>query len=176
MERSPTKLFRRVWLLNAAMLAAMLMSSCGRTTKSALEKAQVVDFIYEISKSRHSLGELGGRPLVLVLMRTSELPSHVYIREVKVAFQKTAGRTRFLVLTVEPHEAPFTEIYAEAEELPFPIGVADRSVALGQTALGRLPLIPVTYLLNPSRVIVQTVPGAVSAQVLMKQIDTYLHQ
>ena len=118
-------------------MTLLQICACGppaQPTHADVDKT--VDFTFTLDGEPHRLAELRGRPVVLVLMRTSELVSQMYMREVTEAFRLRAGEIRFLVLTVEPSEAPFIEPYVESEELPFPIGVSAPDLARGETALG----------------------------------------
>ena len=129
-----------------------------------------VDFAYELQGTAHRLSELRGRPVLLVLMRTSEIPSQFHMIEVKEAFRLAAGRTRFLVLTIETSEAPFTALYVEAENLPFPIGVAEMSVGRGESAIGLVPAVPTTYAIDEKGTVVAVAPGVVKSGEIVKMI------
>ena len=127
---------------------------------------QPVDFDYRIDGVDQRLAELRGRPLVLVLIRTSELTSEVYLREVRRAYTRIGGSTRFLVLSREPGEEPLLAPFAEFQELPFSVGVAAFAVAAGQTELGTIPIVPSTYLLDHHGRVVDLAAGAVRAEAI----------
>ena len=155
-----------------AAILAMAAMACGRINSKNVEPP--VDLSFEIKGERHYLSELRGRPLVLVLIRTSEIASQAYAGELKDAFGRIAGSVRFLVLTIEPLEAPFVEPYAEFENLPFSIGVAEKDVALGRSALGIVPVVPSTYLFNSRGEVVSAVPGVLLADTLVELAENEL--
>ncbi|MCP4603931.1 MAG: hypothetical protein GY847_25985 [Proteobacteria bacterium] len=130
-----------------------------------------VDFAFEVNAKLHNLSDLRGRPLVLVFMRTSEIPSQIYIKEIVKAFYKVAGRVQFLALTIEPSETPFVALYAESEELPFPIGVAEQDVAKGKSSLGRIRIVPSTYFVNSSGKVFQMVAGMISVDDIVQVVQ-----
>ncbi len=148
-----------------------MVSCAGAVPNAASPSEQSIDFSYTIKGESRSLAALRGRPVALVLIRTSELPSHLHVREVAKAFRRAAGRTRFLILTIEPGEQPFLDPFVEAEELPFPIGVAEWNVALGNTGLGQIPTVPTTYLIDPEGRVVNAAAGLVPADDLVRAIE-----
>jgi hypothetical protein len=135
------------------------------------EMAGQVDFAFELQGERHFLAELRGRPLLLVFIRTSEITSQLYMRELVAAFGKIAGEWRFLVLTIEPSEAPFVEMYAEFEKLPFPAGVAEPAVIQGKSVLGVVPAVPATYFLDIRGRVVRRGTGVARADEIVETTD-----
>ncbi len=156
-----------------ALLLLVLIASggCGGARSSS---PHPVNFAYELGGEAHQLAEHRRRPVMLVLMRTSEIVSQIFMKEVERVYRTRAGDLRMVVLTVEPGERPFVEMYAQSEELSFPIGVADPGVALGASPLGTIPAVPVTYLLDREGHIVYTATGVVGAEVLTSEIDELL--
>lgn len=130
-----------------------------------------VDFSYKMAGEMRRISNYNGRPTMLVLMRTSEVVSQIYIQHVKSVFEATAGRVVIIVLTVESSEAPFVEQYAAFEKLPFDIGVAESSVLHGQSSLGVVPGIPTTYFINEKGDIVEVVSGVIEKNVLMEKVE-----
>lgn len=149
-------------LVMTLLAGALTLLACG--SRQPPYGDQPVDFVYRSGGVDHRFAELRGRPVVLVLIRTSELTSEIYLREVKRAFGRIAGKIRFLVLSLEPTEEPFLEQFAEFHELPFTLGAAELPVALGQTALGTIPLVPSTYLVDRDGRVRDLAAGAVSAE------------
>jgi len=94
------------------------------------------------------------------------------MQEVRKAFTNSAGTTRFLVLTIEPNEAPFVKAYVEFEELPFPIGVAEPMLREGQTSLGLIPNIPCTYIIDKSGRIVNAGTGMLGAEDIVDAVKS----
>ena len=133
-----------------------------------------MNFVFEQEGRPHQLAELRRRPVMLVLMRTSEIVSQIYMKEITGVFEKRAGKLRILVLTVEPTEAPFVDMYARSEDLPFFIGVAEESVLLGASSLGVIPAIPMTYLIDAGGRVVYTRPGVIPEDELVSEIDELL--
>jgi hypothetical protein len=157
-------------------IAIVFLGSCAgvfATNESGIVLDQPIDIGFQLNDEVHRLAGLRGRPVVLVLMRTSEVSSMAHIREVKTAYEHIAGRIQFLVLTAEPTEAPFVGPYVESEKLPFPIGIAEPSVALGLSPLGRVPIIPSTYFIDSSGVIVDAAPGLTSSDVIIETASRY---
>jgi hypothetical protein len=116
------------------------------------------------------LSQLRGRPAVLALVRISELTSEMYVDQLVEAHARAAGETRFVVLSIAPNEAPFLDEYVESRELPFPIGLAEWSVAEGTSDLGLIPVVPTTYLVDESGAVAEIVVGAVKADDLVRAI------
>lgn len=152
----------------AILFCCFILGGCG--AKSVVGLNGRVDFSYAMSGESRRLADYRGRPVVLVLMRTSEVVSQIYIQHIKDVFEATAGRVVFVVLTVESSEAPFVEQYATFEKLPFDIGVAESSVLHGQSSLGVVPGIPTTYFINEEGDVVGAVSGVVEKDVLKEKI------
>lgn len=130
-----------------------------------------VDFAFRIDGAEHRLAELRGRPVVLVLVRVSEVVSEMYLYQVVNAYPRSAGMARFLVLTLEPTEEPLLEPYVEHHELPFSIGVADWTVASGESGLGRIPLVPTTVFIDEEGRIATAFAGVAPADDLVREIE-----
>ena len=158
---------------SAIILVTALLAACGAPSNHDTTSPgpnDRVDFTYELNGEHHRISELRGRPVLLVLMRTSEMSSQAYMLELANAFRQIAGRTRFLVLTIEPTEAPFIEMYVESEKLPFPIGLAGDSVALGRSSLGIIPITPATYIIDASGRVADAAAGRVQTDDLVRAI------
>ncbi len=112
--------------------------------------------------------------MVLVLMRTSDVTSQMYMPHVAEAFIDVAGEPVFLVLTEEPAEAPFVDVYTESEDLPFAIGVAEAAVGRGDSALGEIPAIPATYIIDREGRVVDVAAGVVTAKEITKALGRAL--
>ncbi len=149
--------------------ATILAIGCG-SLRPLPYSEHPVDFAYEIDGQVHHLSQARGRPVVLVLVRIAELTSDLFMKQVVDTFNSTAGKTLFLVLTIAPNEAPMLDQYAEIKELPFSIGLADWSVAQGETRLGLIPVVPSTYLIGPDGRVRDMAPGFVAADVLTRAI------
>jgi hypothetical protein len=157
-------------VLLLALLAALSITTCG--ARGPLPGSeQPVNFAYRLADGpSENLAGLRGRPLVLVLLRVSELTSELYLREVVRAYERVAGKTRFLVLSIEPTEEVLLGEFAEFNELPFPIGLAEWSVATGESGLGSIPVTPTTYFVDPSGRVVAVAPGALPADHIEAEI------
>jgi len=155
------------WIALASAIAA---AACGARSEPP-HGSEPVDLAYALDGEPHRLSELRGRPLVLVLIRTSEVVSQMYLDEVAEAHARTAGRLRFLVLTIEPSEAPFVDLFRESEGLPFPVGVAEADVAQGRSGLGLIPLVPSTYLVAPDGRVEDVAAGAVPAEDIVREVE-----
>jgi len=151
------------------VLVAACAASCGARAEPPYRDGPI-DFAFALNGAQMRTSELMGRPLVLVLVRTSEVTSELYVDELVKAHSRIAGDTRLLVLSISPNEAPFLEAYVEERALPFPIGLADWSVAEGSSALGLVPIVPTTYLIDAEGEVVEMIPGAVSADVLERAL------
>jgi len=156
-------------LLATALLCCLLPAGCA--ARAPKGSPAPIDFAFEIGGEQHRLAELRGRPVALVLMRTSEIPSQIFMADLKEAFAKRAGKTRFLVLTVEPLEKPFVAPYVEAEKLPFPVGVAEPDVALGRSSLGVVPVVPCSYFIGSQGELVSAAAGAIPAREIEQRIE-----
>ncbi len=145
-------------------------SACAGAREAALPD-RPVDLAFELGGEPMRLSDLRGRPAVLVLVRISELTSELYLRQVEKAWQREAGRVRFAVLSIEPAERPLLEEYAEFNELPFRIGLAEWRVASGQSALGRIPVVPTTYFLDEKGRVEDAALGAIPAEEIERRIE-----
>jgi hypothetical protein len=157
----------------ALILGLALMNGCGGVLHRS-DTAARVDFAYEMEGKTHLLSELRRRPVMLVLMRISEIVSQIFMKEVTTVYQKRAGELRVIVLTVEPMEKPFVDVYVESEKLPFSIGVAEPAVLLGASSMGVIEAVPVTYLLEPGGRIAYKAQGVTPADILVSEIDELL--
>lgn len=133
-----------------------------------------VDFAFEMEGRLQRLQAYRRRPVMLVLMRTSDIVSQIYMQEVAAVYSKRAGQLRMLVLTIETTEKPFVDMYATSENLPFPIGVADRRVAMGASSLGPVDAVPATYLIDDTGRITSMHLGVIPAETLISEIDDLL--
>jgi hypothetical protein len=152
------------------MLVSALIAGCGGREPAPYTETPV-DFAYELEGDQQRLAELRGRPVVVVLIRTSEVVSEMYLYEIKRAFANAAGRVRFLVLSLEPSEAPLIGPYVQFHDLPFPIGLAEWPVAAGQSDLGPIPVVPSTYLIGADGRIATAAAGVVPADDLVTELD-----
>ena len=151
------------------VLAALIAGACGSRTPPPYRPGPI-DVAYEQGGEEMRLSRLRGRPVVLALVRISEITSEMFIDQLVDAHARAAGNTRFVVLSIAPNEAPFLGEYVAQRELPFPVGLADWSVAEGTSDLGLVPIVPTTYLVDEEGAIVQGVAGAVKADDLVREI------
>lgn len=135
---------------------------------------KAVDFELELDGHVRRLAQWRGRPLFLVLLLTSDVTSQLYMPHVEEAFRLYGGNLRFLALTVEPQEQPFLEVYARSEGLHFPLGVAALDVREGATALGQIPLIPATYILDERGVVKDVGLGLITSPNIGKALKRAL--
>ena len=156
----------------AAFLLTLLILSCGGAQKG-LDPKIPVDFAYVSDGRAHRLSELRRRPVVVVLMRTSEVVSQIYMEKVAEAYRRTAGRLRYLVLTVEGNEAPFVDTYMSFEKLPFPIGIAEKAVLYGDSDLGVIPGIPCTYFIDEEGHPSEVIPGVIEVDDLIGKAERF---
>jgi hypothetical protein len=133
-----------------------------------------VDFELELDGNVDRLAKWRGRPLLLVLILTSDVTSQLYMPHVEEAFRHYGGNLRFLALTVEPQERPFLEVYARSEGLHFPLGAAALEVREGQTALGQIPLIPATYILDEHGIVKDVGLGLITSPDIGKALKRAL--
>lgn len=147
----------------AIVTAFLVLAACG-AREPLPGGGRPVDFSYRLPGARaEGLTALRGRPLVLVLLRISELTSELHLKQVVEAHGRVAGRTRFLVLSLEPAEEVLLGEYVEFNALPFPVGVAEWAVAAGESDLGRIPVTPTTYFIGPDGRVAAVAPGAMLA-------------
>lgn len=156
------------------LVAGLLGACAGSIPASRPVSEQPVDFSYELGGQTSRLSQLRGRPVVLVLMKTSDVTSQLYMPHVAEAFIDVAGETFFLVLTAQPAEKPFVEVYTESENLPFPIGTAEASVGQGKSSLGEIPAIPATYIIDRKGRVVDIAAGMVTAKEIKRALERAL--
>ena len=148
----------------------MQKSPSERDSKKKESVSGPVDFLYTLEEESHLISEFRGKPLILVLIRTSEITSEIYLLEVVKAFEQAKGEARFLSLSIEPNEAPFAKMYADFHKLPFPLGIAEYSVANGKSGLGIIPIVPSTYIISASGNVSQVFAGVTTYEALLRSI------
>ena len=107
------KIRRAVLAFIMAQCIACSQAPAPQTGPAAGGTGSRINFAYVLYGEFHQLSELRGRPLVLVLMRTSDIPSQVYMAEVKAAYDAIVEKAELLVLTIASSESPFVELYSE---------------------------------------------------------------
>ena len=157
------------WLV---VLLFASLSGCGGGTVGA-NLPEPVNISYQIDGSVRQLIHERGRPVVLILMRTSEVVSQIYMQNLRDIYMMSKGCLGFVVLTIEPTEAPFVAQYVAFEKLPFQIGVASPAVLLGRSALGVVPGIPTTYFIDETGAVVEVISGVIEKKVLEKKVLRY---
>jgi hypothetical protein len=157
--------------LAVSLAILLLVHACGGPEESTRKPEKPIDFAYTVDGEEHRLAELRGRPLVLVLVRVSEVVSEMFLYQVVDAYPRSAGKARFLVLTLEPSEAPLLGPYVEHHKLPFSIGVAEWSVANGESELGLIPLVPTTVFIDDEGRIATAFAGVAPADDLVREIE-----
>jgi peroxiredoxin len=126
-----------------------------------------VDFEYQMQDRTYSIHQLRTKPLLLVLVRTSEVTNEMHLDQVQQMYQQLARHLHLLVLSIAPNEAPMLDMFVEFHEYPFQIGMAPWSVASGQSELGVLPDIPMTFIIDENGRIVDRLAGAVNADKIL---------
>ncbi len=153
-------------------VSAVVFMSCAGVTYPKHGKNTVnISFVMEGVPRR--LSEYRGKPVMLVLMRTSEVVSQIYMSRLKEAIETSPPKANLIVLTVEPSESPFVEEYQELEKLPFPIGVAEPGLVQGESAFGLISGIPFTYFIDANGIIVSSQPGVIETDDLLKMMKKW---
>ena len=146
----------------AVLLLTVVCSACGPRQPGELEGP--VDFAFTMEQRPGRLSQFRGGNTLVVLMRTSELVSQIYMSRLREAYDELSGVCTLLVLTVEPTEAPFVESYREIENLPFPVGVAEEYLVVGKSRLGVIPNIPHTYFIGPDGSVLFHISGVLETE------------
>lgn len=154
-----------------SVAAAVLMSCAGAMHPKYGKNPVNISFVMDGTPRR--LSEYRGKPVVLVLMRTSEVVSQIYMSRLKEAIETSPPKANLIVLTVEPSESPFVEEYQELEKLPFSIGVAEPGIVQGESAFGLISGIPITYFINANGTIVSSQPGVIETDDLLKMMKKW---
>jgi len=154
----------------ATIVIIFAVSSCGGRSHVPYGK-NPVNFSFQMNEEIHTLREYRGRPVMLFLVRISELTSELYMDEIVKAFNSSAGTTRFLVLSIAPYEMPLLAQYIKFNKLPFSIGTSDWSVASGQSELGIIPVVPSTYALDSDGRVVTIFAGVTSKNEIEKVVE-----
>jgi hypothetical protein len=152
------------------LVAAIAAAACGSREPPPYRPGPI-DVAFSLDGEARALAQLRGRPVVLALVRISELTSELYLDQIVDAYKRAAGTTRFVVLSIAPNEAPFLDEYVAQRALPFRIGLAEWAVAEGTSDLGLIPIVPTTYLVDEDGAIVAGVAGAVKADDLVRALD-----
>ncbi len=149
----------------ALLLVTGLFMSCAGSQPPPYSDGPV-NIVYEMEGKVTQLSALRGRPVVLVLMRVNELTSELFIDHLVEAHDKIAGRTRFVVLSLDLNEAPMLHQFVEFHELSFPVGLAQGEVAQGMTGLGLIPVSPTTYFIGKNGNVEKMIPGVIPAETI----------
>ena len=153
-----------------ALLMSMILTACGGAQH---RENGPVNLTFTLENRSESLRQYRGRNTLLVLMRTSEMVSQIYMSRLKQAYETLQQQCTVLVLTVEPTEAPFVDTYRDIEQLPFPLGVAASEVVVGESALGIVPKIPQTYFIDKSGTVRNAVSGVLEPEALRRAADRF---
>jgi hypothetical protein len=168
-----TAIDRKVKIILAAFfLCASFLSACGGALTGRAQK-KPVDIFFTIEEQPTRLLRFRGKNTLLVLMRTSEMVSQIYMSRLADALPLLKDKCRLVVLTVEPTEAPFVEAYREIENLPFPVGTAEPSVVTGDSSLGIVPRVPYTYFIDSKGIILHDMPGVIETDDLLKKANRF---
>ena len=154
-------------------LVSTVLAACGGAQRSGKE---TVNIAFTLEEQPQSLTRYRGRNTLLVLMRTSEMVSQIYMSRLRESFEELRKQCTVLVLTVEPTEAPFVETYREIEQLPFPVGVAAPEVAAGESPLGIVPRIPHTYFIDKQGIVRNAVSGVLEPDALLQAAARFFDQ
>lgn len=158
-------------ILTGAFLCFAIVSGCGGSLSGGSKEPVDIAFIMKQTPSR--LLHFRGKNTLLVLMRTSEMVSQIYMSRLSDAFPSLKDKCNLIVLTVEPSEAPFVEAYQEIEKLPFSIGTAAPSVVEGSSSMGIVPRIPYTYFIDSKGIILHDIPGVIETEDLLKEVNRF---
>lgn len=132
-----------------------------------------IDFEYQMQGERYQLSQLRNTPVLLTFVRTSEVTSEMQLDEIQKVVEKVQGRVAVLVLTLAPNEQPMLKMFVEFHNYPFFIGIADWSVASGQSVLGKIPIVPTTYLLSENGEVLEMFPGATNSIKILENVRRY---
>ncbi|MBN2714885.1 MAG: redoxin domain-containing protein [Deltaproteobacteria bacterium] len=129
-----------------------------------------IDFQYEMQGQTYSLSQLRGKPLLLVLVRTSEVTNEMHLDQIQKIYAKAIRRINVLVLSIAPNEAPMLDMFVEFHDYPFHIGMAPWNVTSGQSDIGVLPNIPSTYFIDDDGRILDLLAGAANGDKIMETL------
>ena len=130
-----------------------------------------VNFSFEMNKKQFRVSEFRGDPLLIVLVRISEISSELFLKEIQKTYMQTKGKVQFMVLSIDSNDAPMLNMFEKFHQYPFHIGLAQVEVSLGKTELGIIPIVPSAYLLNDKGTIVDMAAGVVPAQNIINSIN-----
>ncbi|MBN2341267.1 MAG: hypothetical protein JXX29_09370 [Deltaproteobacteria bacterium] len=161
----------KIFLLFAVILAITSTISCAGPQKPFSDGP--IDFPYLMQGESYSLSQLHGKPLMLVLVRTSEVTNEMHLDQIQKVVPQLKGRVTVLILTIASNEAPMLDMFVEFHDYPFHIGIADWSVADGQSPLGRIPDVPTTYFINENGHIIDLLPGAMNEEKIIGSLRSH---
>lgn len=159
-----------------ALIAIVAALGCAGTGTTGNNATLPIDFAYEINESNQWMASFHGRPVFLVLMSTADLASQAYVLELKKVFAELTRQVELVVLTIEPSEAAFVQAYADFEELPFPVGVASPEVKRGETTLGVVPRVPITYLIDDTGYVQDVAIGILESREVLRRAKRLLRR
>ena len=147
------------------------LTGCGAPQKPYSEAP--VDFDYQMQGQTGSLRQLRQKPLLLVLVRTSEVTNEMHLDQIQRMYAKTMRHLNVLVLSIAPNEAPMLDMFVEFHDYPFRIGMAPWNVASGRSDLGVLPAIPTTFIIDENGRIVDSLAGAINADKILETLHRH---
>ncbi|MBN2526357.1 MAG: redoxin domain-containing protein [Deltaproteobacteria bacterium] len=151
--------------------AAMPFAGCAAPQKPYSDAP--VDFEYEMQGQTYALHQLRGKPLLLVMVRTSEVTNEMHLDQIQIIYNKAVRHINVLVLSIAPNEAPMLDMFVEFHDYPFHIGMAPWRVTTGQSDLGILPNIPLTYFIDENGRVTDLMIGATNAEKILKTLRRY---
>ena len=150
------------------LFTAAVLLSCAGPQKPYADAP--IEFEYEMQGETYSLNVLRGKPLLLVLVRTSEVTNEMHLDQIQQLYDRTIRRMNILVLSIAPNEAPMLDMFVAFHDYPFHIGMAPWNVSSGQSGLGILPTIPSTYILDAEGRVIDLIPGATNGDQILETL------
>jgi peroxiredoxin len=156
--------------LNSFILLWLILSSTGCAAPQKPYSEAPVDFDYQMQGQTGSLSRLRHKPLLLVLVRTSEVTNEMHLDQIQRMYARAIRHLNVLVLSIAPNEAPMLDMFVEFHSYSFRIGMAPWNVASGQSDLGILPAIPTTFIIDENGRIVDFLAGAINADKILETL------
>jgi hypothetical protein len=146
--------------------AVLVLIGCGGAAQPAATAAPQahgppLEFTFSGAGEQVSSGETRGRPTVILFLTTYDLASQFAARDLAHIVRSFTPRANAVAVVCE--DAQYEELlptYRQTLELPYPVVMGDIATRAGQSAFGRIDILPTLVVLDRKGREVWRHPGA----------------